>query len=194
MGRGGAERAALGRAAQNLRAGAGYTRVLAVDVLAELPSWVLFGEHGQAVAGILERARRLAVADAGELAAGRHPEAAAAYSRAWQRWLGRQPDGALYRDDDHSRLLAVVPPPGPRGSPVGHGFTLTWTCVTGSARRHAGPAAFTVGPEGEEELLDPWATAASALAEAAMALGAPDLASPADAAVLTRAWQVTAGR
>lgn len=65
--------------------------------------------------------------------------------------------------------------------------------MTGSARRHAGSAAFTVDGEGDEELLDPWAAAASALLDAAMALGAPDLAGPADAAVLTRAWQVTAG-
>lgn len=139
-----------------------------------------------------ERARRLAIADAREPAAERHPEAAAAYSRAWQRCLGRQPNGALYRGEDHSRLLAV-PRPGPRGSPAGYGFTLTCTCVTDSARRHAGSAAFAVHPDGDEELPDPRAAAASALPDAAMALGAPDLAGPADAAVLTRAWQITAG-
>jgi hypothetical protein len=72
----GAERAVLDRAAANLRADAGYRRVLAVDVLAELPSWILFGEHGEAVAGVLERARRLGIPDACELAAERHQEAA----------------------------------------------------------------------------------------------------------------------
>lgn len=52
---GGQERAALGRAAQDLRA----TRVFAVDVLAELPPGILFGRHGEAVAEVLERARRM---------------------------------------------------------------------------------------------------------------------------------------
>jgi hypothetical protein len=155
------------RAAQNLRADAGYTRVLAVDVLAELPPWILFGEHGQAVADVLERAQRLANADACELAAERHPEAAAAYSRAWQRWLDRQPNRTRYRGF-HSRLLAVAGA-GRAGSPVGSGLLLTWTCVTDSAR-HAGSAAFTVDDEGDEQLLDPWAAAASALLDAAMAL------------------------
>jgi hypothetical protein len=187
-----AERDALDRAAENLRADAGYTRVLAVDVLAELPPWFLFGEHGQAVAGVLERARRLSNPDARELAAKRHPEAAGAYGRTWQRWLDRQPSGAPYHGDDHSRLLAV-PVAGRAQSPVGAGFTLTWTCVADSARRCAGSAAFTVDAEGDEVLLDPWATAASALLDAAMGLGAPELAGPADAAVLTRAWRVTTG-
>lgn len=187
-----AERDALDRAAENLRADAGYTRVLAVDVLAELPSWILFGGHGKAVADVLERARRLDVPGARDLAAHRHREADGAYSRTWQRWLDRQPDGAPYRAGDHSRLLAV-PGAGRTGSPAGHGFTLTWTCVRDSARRCEGTAAFTVGADGDEILLDPWATAATALLDAAMALGAPDLADPADAAVLTRAWQATGG-
>lgn len=187
-----AERAALGRAAAGLRADAGYRRVLAVDVLAELPPWILFGDYGEAVAGVPERARRLGIPGACELAAGRHPEAARAYDRAWQRWLGRQPNGAPYQGVDHSRLLAV-PGAGRARSPVGSGFTLTWTCMADSARKNAGPAAFTVDAEGDEVLLDPWATAASALLDAAMALGAPDLTSPADAAVLTRAWRGTTG-
>ncbi len=188
-----AERDALDRAAENLRADAGYTRVLAVDVLAELPPWTLFGEHGEAVADVLERASRLNMPDARDLAAARHQEADSAYSRTWQRWLDRQPNGAPYRAGDHSRLLAV-PGAGRAGSPVGHGLTLTWTCVRDAARRCEGTAAFTVDAEGDETLLEPWATAASALLDAAMALGAPDLAGSADAAVLTRAWRVTGGR
>jgi hypothetical protein len=34
-----------------------------------LPPWILFGEHGQAVASVLERARRLSLPDARTLAA-----------------------------------------------------------------------------------------------------------------------------
>jgi hypothetical protein len=40
-------------------------------------------------------------------------------------------------------------------------------------------------------LLDPWATAASALLDAAMAFGAPDLLDHPDAELLTGAWQAT---
>jgi hypothetical protein len=89
--------------------------------------------------------------------------------------------------------VLAVPGAGRAQSPVGEGFMLTWTCASDSARRCAGPATFTVDSEGDEVLLDPWATAATALLEAAMALGAPDLTGPADAAVLTTAWRVTAG-
>jgi hypothetical protein len=183
------ERAALARAAQNLRADAGYSRVFAVDVLAELSPGVLFGGHGETVVEVVERARRMGTLDARELAAARHPDADQAYSRAWQRWLGRQPNGSAYqRDDDHSRVLAV-PGAGPAQSPVGHGLLLTWRCAADSARRCHGPAAFALNADGDEVLLDPWAAAASALLDAAMALGAPDLLDPRDAMLLTSAWR-----
>ena len=74
---------------------------------------------------------------------------------------------------DHGRVLAV-PGAGSVGSPVGDGLMVLWTCVTDSARRHAGSAAFAVDAEGDQVLLDPWSTAASALLHAAMAIGAPD--------------------
>lgn len=183
------ERAALARAAQNLRPDAGYTRVLAVDVLAELPAWILFGQHGAAVAGILERARHMAAQEARDLSAARHPAADQAFSRIWQRWLERQPHGAPYRSEDHSRVLAV-PGAGPAMSPVGPALTLIWTCVADSAQRCAGPRAFGPDAEGGKVLLDPWATAAAALLDAAIAVGAPDLADRPDAALLTRPWQV----
>jgi hypothetical protein len=185
------ERAALARAAQNVRADARYTRVLAVDVLAELPAWALFGPHGQAVAAVLDRARHLAARAARDLAAARHPQANQAYNRAWRRWLDQQPDRMPDEADDHSRVLAV-PGAGPAGSPIGHGLWLVWACVADSARRCAGPGAFAVDEEGDEVLLDPWAAAASALLHAAMALGAPELTGAADTAVLTTAWRATA--
>ena len=125
-----------------------------------------------------------------KLAAARQPDADQAYSRGWQRWLNRQPNGAPYRNSDHSHVLAV-PGAGPDGSPVGHGLTVLWTCVTDGARRYAGSAAFAADAEGDEILLDPWSTAASALLDVAMAVGAPDLVDSADAARLTAAWRVT---
>lgn len=185
------ERAALARAAQNLRADAGYTWVLAVGVLAELSTWDLFGPHGQAVAAVLDRARLLDAMAARDLAAARHPQADQAYSRAWRRWLEQQPGRTPDQAEDCSRVLAVHGA-GPAGSPIGHGISLAWACVADSARQCAGPGAFAVNEEEDEVLLDPWATAACALLDAAMALGGPELTGPADAALLTTAWRATA--
>ncbi|WP_435205639.1 hypothetical protein [Micromonospora sp. bgisy143] len=188
------ERIALARAAAGVKADASYTRVFAVDVLAELRPGILFGPNGDAVAEVLECARLLTEPVAYELAAARHPSADHAYSRAWQRWLSEQPNGAQYGSSDHSNVLAT-PGAGPVSSPIRRGFTVLWTRVVDSARQRAGSAAFTIDAEDdehEEVLLDPWTTAASALLDAAMALGAPDLVDPADAAVLTAAWQVIA--
>ncbi|MER7443732.1 hypothetical protein [Micromonospora avicenniae] len=182
------ERVALEGAAQNLRAGASYSRVFAVDVLEELRPAVLFGPNGDAVVEILECAGRLTEAGARDLAAARHPGAADAYHRAWDRWLSAQPNGAVYRDGDHSGVLAV-PGAGPVGSPIGHGFALLWRCVTGSARQRGGSAAFTVDEDDDDILLEPWSTAGVALMESAMALGVPELVDDADRAVLTAAWQ-----
>lgn len=182
------ERAALERAAANLRADAGYSRVIAVDVLAELPATMLFGPNGEAVAEVLDVAGSLILGSARELAAARRPDADQAYSRAWQRWLDQQPSGGPYRDQDFDRVLAV-PGAGPAPSPVGDGLMLTWTRAADSARRRAGPAAFSVNEHGCEVLLDPWATAAAALLDAAMALGAPGLTGPDDAVLLTAAWR-----
>lgn len=183
-----AERLALARAAEGLRADARYTRVFAVDVLAELRPGLLFGRHGDSVVEILEYARLLTEPVAEELATARAPDADQAYSRAWRRWLDRQPDGAPYRDRDHRGLLAV-PGAGPVGSPIGRGFMVVRGLVEDSARRFAGSTAFTVDEDGDEVLLDPWATAGSALLDAAMALGAPDLADSVDAISLSRAWR-----
>lgn len=182
------ERVALEGAAQNLRAGASYSRVFAVDVLEELRPAVLFGPNGDAVVEILERADQLTESVAGDLAVARHPDAGDAYRRAWDRWLSGQPNGAVYRDGDHAGVLAV-PGAGPVGSPIGHGFALVWRCVTGSARQRGGSAAFTVDEDDDEMLLEPWSTAGVALVESAMALGAPELVDDPDRAVLTAAWQ-----
>ncbi|QSB16041.1 hypothetical protein JQS43_06935 [Natronosporangium hydrolyticum] len=137
---------------------------------------------------VLERARSLPEPVAAKLAAARAPDADHAYGRAWQSWLDEQPDGALYRGGDNSGLLAV-PGAGPAGSPIGDGFMVLDRLVTDSAKRSAGPAVFTVDEDGEEALREPLATARLALLDAAMALGAPHLVDPADAALLASAGE-----
>ena len=52
----------------------------------------------------------------------------------------------------------------------------------------AGSAAFVEDDEGEREFGPVWGAAASALLDAAMALGAPEFVST-DAAILTAAWK-----
>ncbi|RKN27249.1 hypothetical protein [Micromonospora musae] len=183
------ERVALEAAGWNLRTDASYRRVFAVDVLAELSPALLFGPNGAAVVEVLDRADRLTEVVARDLAAARHPGAAGAYRRAWERWLSGQPNGAAYRDGDHSGVLAV-PGASPAGSPIGIGFAAISICVTASARQRAGSAAFIFDEDDDEELLvEPWSTAGAALIEAAMALGAPELVDEADRAALTAAWR-----
>jgi hypothetical protein len=180
-----AERDALVRAAEGVLPSAGYTRVLAVDVLEELTPAILFGPHGDAVVRIIDVGRRLTENLARQLAPKRHPEATEAYRRAWARWLAGQPDGLSFQDHDLSHTLAVHGA-GHSGSPIGHGFLVVSTSVRGSAQQRGG---ITVDVDGEEVLVKPWAGAAATLLDAVMAFGAPDLVSPEDHAMLTAAWR-----
>jgi hypothetical protein len=50
-----------------------------------------------------------------------------------------------------------------------------------------------VDPDGEQLLSEPWATAGRALLHAAMAFGAPELVTGAEAAVLTADWRAVLG-
>lgn len=168
------ERAATARAAEGLVPHAGYTPVLAVEVLAELDPTILFGPRGAAVAGVIEVARSLTVDVAQRLADAVHPDAGAAYGRAWDTWLSTRDKGRT----------------SPVGSPVGGGFSVLSTAVNASAQRHG---AFFVDGDGENVLAEPWESASHALLHAAMALGAPELAGPTDAAVLVAAWESTIG-
>lgn len=180
-----AERDALARAAAGLLPNAGYTRVLAVDVLEELAPAILFGPHGDAVVRIIDVGCSLTEDLARQLAAHRHPGATEAYRRAWARWLAGQPNGPSSQDHDHSHTLAAHDA-GHSGSPIGHGFSVVSEGVRGSAQQQGG---ITVDVDGEEILAKRWAGAAATLLDAAMAFGTPDLVSAEDHAMLTVAWR-----
>ncbi|HET9516599.1 MAG TPA: hypothetical protein VFO77_02610 [Actinoplanes sp.] len=188
------ERAALAAAAENLRPDAGYTRVFAVDVVAELAAGSLFGPYGEVVGVVLDFAQQLAEPVAWQLTTGRDPGADAAYGRAWLRWLDGQPNAAPYLNHDHRHTLAIPgasrrgPGAGRIDSPIGHGLTLLCRCVTDTARSLVGEAAFTVDEEGDLLLVEPWRGARTALLHAAMATGMADLIDATDAARLTAAW------
>jgi hypothetical protein len=183
-----AEDQALASAAENLRPDAGYSRVVAVDVLEELAPAILFGPHGQDVIKILDVGRFLTEDRAKMLAAHCDPRAEHAYSRAWAYWLAAQPHGAFYLKEDHPDTL-LVPGAGPSGSPIGDGFLVLSDAVRRSARQRGNLDAFTTDDDGEQIMTEPWATARASLQYAAMAYGAPELISATDHDVLTAAWR-----
>jgi hypothetical protein len=171
------EQANLDFAAKGIRADAGYTRALAVEVLEELAPSILFGPHGEQVAAIADAAAALTLAQAAALARVRHPGAAAARSRVLRRWRSRE----------RSNVDA-----GPDGSPIGRGMSLLFNLVWKSAKARGGEGAFRLDPEPEEEgdeiLQQPWYDAASALTDTAVAQGAPHLVQEDDARVLCQSW------
>ncbi|MDH2428429.1 hypothetical protein [Sphaerisporangium sp. TRM90804] len=181
------ERAAMARAAGNLRPDAGYTRAIAVDVLEEISPSVLFGPHGDAVIRVLAAGMALDGRGARGLASARHHAADREYGRAWDRWLAGQPNGGPYLGRDHASTLSI-PGAGPFSSPIGDGFSLVWRAVGKSAGLRGGEGAFGVDDEGDRVLLNPWWTAGAALLDAAMAFGAPRLLDDHTATVLTTAW------
>jgi hypothetical protein len=165
---------------------ANYTRALAVTIVEEVPTSRLFGEHGEAVVAVLSFAIRLDAATAERLAELRHPDANQAYSRAFRRWLDRVGYGSVHGASDFSGTLEVGQ--APSRSPLNCGLSLVYRTVWDRAKVVVGPGAFVKDDEGERALGRIWGAAASALLDAAMALGAPLVVSE-DAAVLTAAWK-----
>jgi hypothetical protein len=181
----GPERATMTRITQEVLPGASYSRALAVDVIEELPPTMLSGRHGDAVAAVLTFGASLTEDLAAELALRRDPGAAQACRAAWQRWQA----GAHRKAADvcPSGMLAVHSL-GRAGSPINNGF-LVLDDVVRTAAKQRGTDALVPDGDGNLVLTEPWSTAESALIEAAMALGAPDLVTEAEAAVLTVAWR-----
>lgn len=160
------------------REDAGYVRAVAVDVLAEEPASTLFGAEGAAVVELLDLALVLTEDKARRLAIGRSPDAAKAYSRAWTRWIAKRSPHARHLRGDHDTTLLIPE----LGSPIGRGLAL----VHGTVFKRAGGAA-VADADGDAVLTPPWDGAAQALAEAAMARGAPELLEPGERALLLAA-------
>lgn len=167
----------LQKAAEQPAAYAKYTRAVAVEVIAEEPVSRLFGAHGDAVCRILERAQTITLDDVALLESAVSDEARAAYSRAWNRWLGDS--------HDHTATLAA----GESRSPIGAGFTVLHQRIVDCARTLTNGAALTTSDDDELLLAPDWWAAGEACLHAAMAQGAPELLSPGDAELLTAAWK-----
>ena len=162
-------------------ASANYTRAVSVRVLEERPVSALFGPHGQAVCRVIERAGALTVEDLALLREAGHPLARSAYSRAWHKWLGRTEPA-----EDYADTLAISG--GSTRSPIGSGFTVLYSVLSTRARSLVGDAAFVVDEDGDAAFAPDWEAAAQAFLHAAMAYGAPELTSQADAEALAAAW------
>ncbi|GAA1090359.1 hypothetical protein [Kitasatospora arboriphila] len=193
-----AAREAVRRANEAFSPTAGHSRAHTVDVLAELSPGVLFGPSGEEVARVADAAAALTPATAGLLASAWTGAGRTAYAAAWERWLADRPDAGPYLGSDHSAAL-LIPGAGRPGSPLGRGFLAVHAAVLASARTRGGEAAFTVveddadGEPGGLQLGRTWSGAADALLGAAMALGAPGLPTPEEAALLTAPWRLLTG-
>ncbi|MEV4411503.1 hypothetical protein [Catellatospora sp. NPDC049609] len=168
------ERAVLADAVAELLPIAGFTRAACVDVLEELSPALLFGPYGAAVARVLDAGCALDEQTAHRLAQARHRNAEQAYRAAWRRWL------------DGPRVSGA-------SSPVGSGFALLHRVVGDSARLRGRPGAWVVDGDGEDVVAEPWRAAFSALLEAAMAYGAPDLSDGAAGVAMSTAWHAVYG-
>jgi hypothetical protein len=166
-----------------------YTRAVSVLVEAEEDAARLFGDFGSHVVQLLDTAHRMDRAMAEALAAGLHPEAAAACDRAWRRWLDRLGVAhGLYED-----LSGTLKLGGPvNDSPIKGGLLVLYDTVFKRALALAGDQA-TDRDEEDMWLVPPWSDACTALTDAALALGAPDIVEPEDRAVLLAGWHRIAG-
>ncbi len=177
---------------EQVSASANFTRAVAVQVLEEVPASYLFGDHGEAVSAVLSFADRLELPTARLLADLRHPQAAQAYSRVWYWWLNRTGVRPANDESDFSGTLAAGP--GPSRSPINCGLTLTYRAVWDRADSLLGSEAFVDDEEGERSLAPVWSSAAAALLDAALAVGAPSIVTEEDAVMLTAAWRTVANR
>jgi hypothetical protein len=135
---------------------ANYTRAIAVRVLEEIPAARLFGEHGDAVVGVIAAASGLDLSSARRLAEARHPLADAVNSRVWHCWLETIVRGREFAGQDLSGTLEVGSGGGAR-SPVGGGMSVLLRTVWDRADALQGSAAFVEDEEGERALAPVWA-------------------------------------
>ncbi|MFC4034449.1 hypothetical protein ACFO3J_23645 [Streptomyces polygonati] len=151
-----------------LRPGNRWMRCRAFTVVEQAPAWLIAGPHGDAVEWVITQARMLTDAQVDALAS-LPDEGESSLTRAlWAGWT-RKHRGS--------------------GSPVGCGLTTLNEAVTEAAHQR-GPRLFGRDEQDEVEVLsDPaWLRASHAAHAAALGLGAPELLTPQENAVLTRRW------
>jgi hypothetical protein len=165
-----------------------YTRAIAVRMLEEIPAERLFGEHGDAVVAVIAAASGIDLPRARRLAEARHPQADAANSRVWHRWLESIGRGGEFTGQDLSGMLEIGSC-GAAGSPVGGGTEVLYRAVWDRADALQGAAAFVEDEEGERALSPMWELAHAALADAELAVGYAVSLPEEDRLILTAAWR-----
>lgn len=160
-----------------------YTRALSVRVLNEEKLATLFGEHGEEVVAILNKAATLDRDLARSLSTVRHADAPAAYDRTFRRWANAEAVELGY-DGNLDGTLSVGTRP--HGSPIYEGLSVLHGVVFERAKAVDGEGATTIDDE-EEYLNEPWSGAGAVLGDAALALGAPEFVSPEDRIILLKA-------
>lgn len=169
-------------------ADAPYTRAIAVRVLEEMSPARLFGHDGDAVVAVISAASGMDLLTARRLADARHPQADAANSRVWHRWLESIDRGSEFAGQDLGQTLEMGSGGGAR-SPVGCGTTVLHRTVWERADTLQASEAFVEDEEGERCLGPMWALAHAALADAQLALGYTANLPEGDRLILTAAWR-----
>lgn len=175
---------------------AGYTRAVAIELLEELPVSILFGQHGQAVCAILDKAQTLTYTDALQLSKWRSPNADTIYSEAWNKWLQVHDCDSIYLHRNHvSSLVIPIKQTHRLESPINKGFMLLQHIVRKQAISVSGTDALVDIWDDIEEVMEDvlapvWSTACAAMLDAAMALGAPQWLSESDQFELCMPFQL----
>jgi hypothetical protein len=171
------------------RQGAGSTRAVSVRVLEECSTADLFGPHGAEVCQVIQAAGRLTEEQVDRLGAATSAAAGEAYTRAWASWITRQEAASRSQRREPATRQAGA---GGRHSPIGYGLSVVHDAVFARARAVGGDEVLVPGEE-ETSLIPRWATAADALLQAALALGAPEVMPEADRKLLLSAFVEACG-
>ena len=164
-----------------------YTRCISVEILEKENLSVLFGEHGQAVLMVLDRAATLTRESAFRLSSARHPSAPDAYDRTFRRWGKANECFCEDYDDNLDGTLKLGPMPA--GSPINEGLSLIHLTLFDRAKAVDGVNATYIDDQGDEELVEPWAGAGAVLLDAGLALGAPNWLTDEDRDILLAGWE-----
>jgi hypothetical protein len=151
-----------------------WVRCTALTVREDLPNWFVMGPHGDSVASVIDRARRLTDEQARAIASLDAADEERLASAAWD------PRG----DTTYGYTV----------TPVGCGLHEVYRAVEEAARQ-TDPRLFAWDEEdGAEFLADPaWIQAARAANAAALAVGAPDILTPQENQRLALRWTSVVG-
>jgi hypothetical protein len=153
--------------------GRGWLRCRALTVREELPTWLVMGPHGEAVARVINQARSLTDQQARAIAAMDPADEERLVGVVWDRWHAAG---------------------GRSGSPVGRGLLEVNHAIEDSARRTSSLLFGWDDEDGREVVVDPaWQQAGHAANAAALAMGAPEMAGVEESQRMAQRWAAVVG-